>query len=78
MDQIVPFGDEKVCWTLAIIASAVVSRLNLLCEAWGAKDLPELKPKEFIPWKRKSKKKKKSKYVSPNAAAAAFFMAVNR
>lgn len=77
MDRVLPIGDEKVCWVLARGFALLVNRLNRLCFAWGVKDLKEAKPKDFIPWIAK-KKKKKSKYMNPNAAAAAFLMAMNR
>jgi hypothetical protein len=72
MDRIIPFGDEKICWVLAMGFAALMDRI---AAAVGDKDAKPINPKKFIPW---IKQKKKSKYVNPNAAAAAFKMAVNR
>lgn len=77
MDRIVPFGDEKLCWTLANAAAAVCSRLNIIAAGTsGAKELKDLKPKDFIPWLKKKKQTAKDKFLNPNAMAAAFKMAV--
>jgi hypothetical protein len=72
MNQVVPIGTEKVCRVLSIGFAAILDRI-----AWamGNTDAKPTKPDKFIPW---GKKKPKPKYVSPNAAAAAFKMAVNR
>lgn len=79
MNEIVPFGDEKICRVLALGFAAMVMRLDIILKKWcDVKDLPKITPDSFIPWKKKKKKNKKPKYVSPNAAAAAFLMAVNR
>lgn len=75
MDQLLPFGDEKLCWVLAVGFAAIHSRLNTLASSWGAKDLPELNPRDFIPWKKKAKQKG---YTNPNAAAAAFRASMGR
>jgi hypothetical protein len=74
MDRIVPFGDEKICWVLAMGFAALMDRIAAAC---GDKDAKPIKPSVFIPWARK-KQKTKPKYVNPNMAAAAFLMAVNR
>jgi hypothetical protein len=73
MDRIVPFGDEKICW---VLASGFAALMNQIAAAAGGKDLKPINPRVFISWAKKPKKKKK--YVNPNAAAAAFLMAVNR
>jgi hypothetical protein len=73
MDRIVPFGDEKICWVLAMVGAAIMNRI---AAASGGKDVPEVRPRDFIYWAQK--KKKKPKYTNPNAMAAAFKMAVNR
>lgn len=72
IDRIVPFGDEKICWVLAMGFAALMDRIAV---ATGDKNAKPTRPKAFIPW---LKKKPKPKYVSPNAAAAAFLMAVNK
>lgn len=72
MDRVIPIGTEKICWVLATGFAAIMDRI---AEAMGDKNAKPVKPKSFIPWLKKSPKKK-SKYVNPNAAAAAFLMAV--
>lgn len=72
MDHIVPFGDEKICWVLALGFAALMDRIAAVA---GNKDVKPVDPKAFIPW---LKKKKKRQYINPNAMAAAFKMAVNR
>lgn len=74
MNRIVPLGDEKICW---VLAAGFAALMNQIAWASGAKDFKPVKPRDFIPWLKKTKKPK-PKYVSPNAAAAAFLMAVNR
>jgi hypothetical protein len=73
MDRISPFGNEGIYWVLATGFAALMDRI---AEASGDKNTKPVRPKAFIPWLKK--KKPKLKYVSPNAAAAAFKMAVNR
>jgi hypothetical protein len=73
MNRIIPFGDEKICWVLAMGFAALMDRI---AAATGDKNVKPVSPKQFIPWLKK--KKTKPKYVNPNAAAAAFLMAVNR
>lgn len=73
MDRVVPIGDEKICWTLAMGFAALMDRI---AEATGDKNAKPIKPKAFIPWLKK--KKPKPEYVNPNAMATAFSMAVNR
>lgn len=72
MDRIVPYGDEKICWVLALVGAALMNRI---AAAAGDKDAKPVKPKDFIYWAQK-KKKKKPKYINPNAMAAMFRMAV--
>jgi hypothetical protein len=50
--------------------------MNRIAAAAGGKDVPEVKPKDFIYWAQR--KKKKPKYTNPNAMAAAFKMAVRQ
>jgi hypothetical protein len=77
MNEIIPFGDEKVCRVLALGFAAMVMRLDIILRRWcEMKDLPKITPDSFIPWSKKKKKKPKSKYVNPNAMATAFKMAV--
>lgn len=76
MDRIIPLGDEKLAWVLANVGAALVSRLNLLCQAWGIKDLKDAKPRDFIPWLKK--KKAKRKQVNPNQAVAMVRSAVGQ
>jgi hypothetical protein len=78
MDRIVPFGDEKLCLVMATGFSLVIDRLNRLIRAWSGEDNPQVQPKDLLPWKTTKPKKKRPEYVSPNAAAAAFKLAVNR
>lgn len=78
MDRILPFGDEKICWVLANGFAAVIDRLNLLATDRRAKEPPDAKPQDFIPWMKKKTKKKRPGYVNPNAAALAFRVAVSR
>jgi hypothetical protein len=73
MDRIIPFGDEKICWVLAMGFAALMNRI---AAAAGDKDAKPIKPKDFIYWAQK--KKKKPKYINPNAMAAMFRMAVDR
>jgi hypothetical protein len=73
MDRIIPYGDEKICWVLAMGFAALMNRI---AAAAGGKDVPEVKPKDFIYWAQR--KKKKPKYTNPNAMAAAFKMAVRQ
>lgn len=69
MENICPFGDEKIAW---VLATGFAMLINVtLATAMTMNDVKEIvKPSDFIPWKRK--KKQRRKYVSPNESAAAF------
>lgn len=75
MDAIEPIGDSKLAWVLALVGSVLANRLGTLCEAWGVKNVKEIKPQDFVFWEKKTKRKKKPKVLSPTAMANAVRMA---
>lgn len=86
MDRVSPFGDEKLCWVMALGFSAVCD----LIKSFGGSDFESTQPQEFIFWEKKTKKRRRRRhlpagqagesagFVNPNQAAMMFQMAVAR
>jgi hypothetical protein len=81
MDDIEPFGDGKLAWVMAMGFAAICNRLAETCIN-GGEGFKPVKPKQFIPWIRKSKavkpKREESGHMNPNQAAAIFQLMAGR
>lgn len=76
LNNIVPYGDEKICLTIANVGACLAGIGQLIARQLGAGRGEEVSPNDFLPWL--VEECIEAREVSPNAMAAAFSSYVER